>query len=1088
MSELIVQNLGCPKESSAFLPESTLGAKLRPKPAAGNAWTGRAEAIIGFVLVLIAIGSIDAADAQADEVSFSRDVLPVLSDRCFHCHGPDEGNREADLRLDVESAAKEDRGGYAAVQPGDLESSELWNRIVSDDEDAVMPPTDSHRKPLSDKEREAIRQWILDGAHWGKHWSFEKLTRPSVPDTAPHPIDAFVIDKLAENDLQLSPPAAPITQFRRLAFDLTGMSPTTQQMAELPADMNASWMDAEWNRLVDQFLESPHYAERMAMWWLDAARYSDSDGFQQDGTRENWPWRDWVIEQFASNRPFDEFTIEQFAGDLLPNATAEQKLATCFHRNHMTNGEGGRDPEESRIDYVIDRVNTTGTVWLGLTLGCVQCHTHKFDPITHHDYYSLAAYFNSIDEDGRAGMNATPYLEFESPTVDPQVNEFATFVTQWEEAEVTEKQRAVERFEKWLSEFRSNPPSEHSAWHMPPPKLNSSEGTEFEVEADGIVQTHGPTPVQDDYRVVMQIPSDMSRVTGIRIEVFPHPSHVDGRFARDGNGEFTLTSVLAMGRREGSPSESQLDLSHAMADYEADKKRETEWDKKYGGIRETLNDDARDGWTTDGAETISPHVGVYELEQPWQVEPGDQFVVLLRHRSTHGHANIGRFRVSLSSEQGETVRRVDGGSPILELVELLNVERNPEDDEQLVDEKLRQRLLDQYLLADEDYQFASNRLKRARKQLADLKKQSQPRKVMVLKEREKPRDTHVLLRGVWDAKGDVVQPAVLPSVLEWPAEKARTRLDLANWIVDPKNPLTARVAANHMWQLMFGAGLVRTPDDFGLQGELPTHPKLLDWLAVELMENDWNLRHILRLIATSQTYRQSSVATAELLERDPENRLLARAPRFRLPAWMIRDNALRVSGLLDPTVGGPPVYPYQPPGVWAEITMGRFDYQPSLGDRQYRRTLYAFWRRSSAPTFLFDSAQRRVCEVGVRRTNTPLHALTLMNDETMLESSRAIADAIVCPSDSSAETSWESNANALAGRVLSRTLSTPELAALKSVWSRTNQYYSDHLADAIEFCSVGQTGPPGEDVAAETAAWQTTASLILNLDEAMTRE
>jgi hypothetical protein len=1088
MSELIVQNLGCPKVSPVLLRKATSAEASFPIAGLRKSWAGPTKVIVEFVLVLIAIGLLDAATARADEVSFSRDVLPVLSDRCFHCHGPDEGNREADLRLDVEAAAKEDRGGYAAVQPGDLENSELWNRIVSNDEDAVMPPIDSHRKPLSDKEREAIRQWILDGAHWGKHWSFENLTRPSVPDTAPHPIDAFVVDKLSENDLQLSPPAAPITQFRRLAFDLTGMSPTPDQMAELLADIDQSGMDARWNRFVDQFLESPHHAERMAMWWLDAARYSDSDGFQLDETRQNWPWRDWVIEQFASNRPFDQFTIEQFAGDLLPEATAEQKLATCFHRNHMTNGEGGRDPEESRIDYVIDRVNTTGTVWLGLTLGCVQCHTHKFDPITHHDYYSLAAYFNSIDEDGRAGMRAKPYLEYKSPVVDEQASELEAFVKQLEGAEFDAKQLAVNRFEEWLAEFASAPPTEHIVWQTPVPTVSSSEGTEFTIEADQIVQTHGPQTMHDDYRVVMSIPKSMSRVTGVRIEVLPHESHVNGRFTRDGNGEFTLTSVIAMGRREGSPSESQLDLGRAIADYEADKKRETKWDKKYGGIRETLNDDARDGWTTDGAETISPHVGVYELEQPWQVESGDQFVVLLRHRSTHGNANIGRFRVSLSSEQGETVRRVDGGSPILELVEHLNADRNPDDDENLVDKKLRQRLLDQYLLADEDYQFASNRLKLARKQLADLKKQSGPRKVMVLKEREKPRDTHVLLRGVWDAKGDVVQPAVLPSVLEWPAEKARTRLDLANWIVDPQNPLTARVIANHMWQLMFGAGLVRTPGDFGLQGELPTHPKLLDWLAVELIENDWDLRHLLRLIATSQTYRQSSVASSELLELDPENRLLARAPRFRLPAWMIRDNALRVSGLLDPTIGGPPVYPYQPAGVWAEITMGRFDYQPSLGDRQYRRTLYAFWRRSSAPTFLFDSAQRRVCEVGVRRTNTPLHALTLMNDSTMLESSRALADAIVCQSDSAAETSWDSNANELANRVLSRNLSRHELDTLRSVWDRTNQYYSDHLEDAMEFCSIGQTGPPGEDVAAETAAWQTTASLILNLDEAMTRE
>lgn len=1101
MSELIVHDLRSLNDSPIGLIEcadsfetTDLSESHPHPPAESSRFFGNPV----YVILLTSLGWIitslvGVTALQADDVSFSRDVLPVLSDRCFHCHGPDEGNREADLRLDVELAAKEDRGGYAAVQPGDLDNSEIWSRIISDDEDTLMPPPDSHRKPLSENEREAIRQWIAEGAPWGKHWSFEELTRPEVPESDSeesdsNPIDAFVADKLAENELSLSQPADPITQLRRLSFDLTGMSPTPDQIARL-SDATDETREEVWKSVVKECLESPHHAERMAMWWLDAARYSDSDGFQQDGTRENWPWRDWVIDQFANNRPFDEFTIEQFAGDLLPDATAEQKLATCFHRNHMTNGEGGRDPEESRIDYVIDRVNTTGTVWLGLTLGCVQCHTHKFDPITHHDYYSLSAFFNSIDEDGNAGMRAKPYLEFESPKVDPQAEEFATFVEECVKAEVAEKQRAVERFNTWLSEFQSDPPAEHSVWHTPSPKLNSSEGTEFDIQDDRIVQTKGPTPVQDDYRVVMQIPDDMPRVTGVRIEVFPHESHVDGRFSRDGNGEFTLTSVLAMGRRDGSPSESQLEFVRAKADFESDEERKTEWDKRYAKIGKTLNDDARDGWTTEGAEEIQPHVGVYELAEPWDVQPGDRFVVLMRQRSTHGHANIGRFRVSLCSEFGETVRRVDGGSPKAELVQALNKHRDDETvdepDAKPIDDELRKRLLEQFLIADLEYQDASGRLKRAQKQLADLKNQAKPRKVMVLSEREEPRETHVLLRGVWDAKGDVVERAVLPSVLEWPAEKTRTRLDLANWIVDPENPLTARVMANHMWQLMFGAGLVRTPGDFGLQGELPTHPKLLDWLAVELIESDWDLRHLLRLIATSKTYRQSSVITQELLELDPENRLLARAPRFRLPAWMIRDNALRVSGLLDPTVGGPPVYPYQPPGVWAEITMGRFDYQPSLGSRQYRRTIYAFWRRSSAPTFLFDSAQRRVCEVGVRRTNTPLHALTLMNDATMLEASRAFADSLVKQSDAPA---WADQANHLSTQVLSRPLSDDEREALRTVWTRTDDYYGDHVDQAIEFCTVGQMESPDASVAAKTAAWMTTASLILNLDEAMTRE
>ncbi len=1008
---------------------------------------------------------------RADDVSFSRDVLPVLSDRCFHCHGPDDSHREADLRLDLEDAAKADRGDYAAIVPRKLQDSEIWNRIISEDPDELMPPPDSHRKPLTKKEREAIQKWILDGAKWGRHWSFETLTKPDVPDTNAHPIDAFIAERLADEGMHLSAPAAPHTQLRRLTFDLTGQSPTPDDVKAFGDGSNAAWQAA-----IDRLLKSPHYAERMAMWWLDAARYSDSDGFQQDATRQNWPWRDWVIQQFQDNKSFKDFTIEQFAGDLLPNATDDQKLATCFHRNHMTNGEGGRDPEESRIDYVIDRVNTTGTVWLGLTLGCVQCHSHKFDPISQHDYYSMAAFFNSIDEDGKAGLSAKPYLQYKSPAVAERIDEMSAFVEQCQTEEAAERQRAEQRFEGWLQKTLAAKSTDHQVWWTPQPRVVSSDGTLFRVEPDQTVQTHGPNPRQDDYRVILPVKESMGRVTGFRIEVFPHSSHVAERFTRSGNGEFTLTSVRPLGRRQGSPSETQLEIAAVVADLEADSKRKPTWDSRYGPIGKTLNDDARDGWTTEGAEVIEPHVGVYALTEPWEVEPGDQLVIVLRHRSTHGDANIGRFRISLASELGETVRRVDGDSPIAELIRTTEGGGQP-------DSKLRQRLLNQHLLGDETYQQMATRLANAKRQLSELQAEQKPRQVMVLAEKPKPRDTHVLVRGVWDAKGDVVPPSVLPSVLKWPADKAKTRLDLAQWIVDSKNPLTARVVVNHLWQLMFGQGLVRTSEDFGLQGELPTHPKLLDWLAVELIENDWNLQHIIRLIVNSKTYRQSSMTSADLLERDPENRLLARSPRYRLPAWMIHDNALRISGLLNPAVGGPPHKPYQPEGVWAEITMGRFDYQPSLGPSQYRRTVYAFWRRSSAPTFLFDSAQRRVCEVGIRRTNTPLHALTLMNDITMLEASRALADGIPATGPQ-----FEESLQSMAVRVLSRRLTESEVDKLHAVWSHGSNYYKHHVAEAVRYTTVGQQSPASDERAPTTAAWMTVASLLFNLDEAMTRE
>lgn len=1048
--------------------------------------------VVAFFLLVV------VEPAFTDEIFFSRDVLPVLSDRCFHCHGPDEQNREADLRLDLEATAKEDLGGYAAVTPKNLEKSELWQRIISDDEDLRMPPSDSHRTPLTDAERKAIRQWILEGAKWGKHWSLEKLTRPKPPSDQEHPIDAFVKERLSREGLTLSQPASPKTLLRRLSLDLTGMTHSPEEVAQAKVqDKNIELAKEHWQTQIDRLLKSPHHAERMAMWWLDAARYSDSDGYQQDATRNNWPWRDWVIQQFRDNKPFNDFTIEQFAGDLLPDATADQKLATCFHRNHMTNGEGGRDPEQSRIDYVIDRVNTTGTVWLGLTLGCVQCHSHKFDPISQHDYYSLFAFFNSIDEDGKAGGGAKPYLKYESPLVAERVKEFDAFVKICREQDAQQKKAAEVRFNNWLTNFASDRSKGYAVWKTPAPSVSSSDGTQFRVEAEQVIQSHGPQPRQDDYRVSLSVPDGMSRVSGFRLEVFPHESHQAGRFTRSGIGEFTLSSVRVLARRSGSPSETQIEISRATADVERNAKYKSDWDSRYGKVKDTLNDDARDGWSTIGVAAVEKHTAVFEFRDPWKVKPNDQLIIMLRHRSTHGNANIGRFRLSLASERGETVRRVDGGSPIVELASALDKKGDLKSlDLKSLDPKLRKRLLDQFLLDDQLYQQTSQRLAAATRQRNEVNGHRKPRNVMVLSERAKPRTTHVLERGVWDAKGDVVQRAVLPSVLKWPADKTQTRLDLAKWLVDPENPLTARVVVNHLWQLMFGQGLVRTPEDFGLQGQLPTHPKLLDWLAVELIENDWDLQHILRLIATSRTYQQSSDSSAELLERDPENRLLARAPRFRMPAWMIRDNALQVSGLLNPAVGGPPIRPYQPDGVWAEITMGRFDYRPSVGPSQYRRTVYSFWRRSAAPTFLFDSAQRRVCEVGVRRTNTPLHALTLMNDTTMLEASRALADLVVSDEkkfDLAKAADWQNasiqnSIQLLAQRVLSRRMTDQELKEVHAYWFRAFEHYNDHVDAAVRYTTVGQRAPPTRKVASITAAWMTTASLLLNLDEAMTRE
>jgi len=1015
-----------------------------------------------LLLATAACGTI--ATAQ-DKVSFSREVLPILSDRCFHCHGPDPGHRKADLRLDDEAEAKRDRDGFKIIAGGDLTASELWQRLITDDEDEIMPPPDSHRKALSESERDIMRRWIEEGAVWGKHWAFEKPVRPTLSSPGLNPVDYFVRKRLESEGLSPAPPAPAKVQLRRLSFELTGLPPTPDEVRAFAGSADP----AAWEKEVDRLLSSPHYGERLAMWWLDAARYSDTDGFQGDAERTNWPWRDWVVDAFNRNLPFDQFTIEQFAGDLMPDATPDQILATCFHRNHMTNGEGGRDPEESRIDYVIDRINTTGTVWLGLTLGCTQCHTHKFDPVSHEDYYRLFAYFNSIDEDGSAGSKAVPYLDYQSALAPRAVAEMTAHVESLEPLEATARAAAEKRFSSSLADTLTKLPRDYSAWkNATPLSVKSVEGTEFRMENDAIVQATGPHPNQDDYHLTVGSAGLPPRITGWRLEVFPHPDHTGGKLSRGKDGEFILTNVKLLVKRKGESQVRDIEMRGAVADFQREAKV-----RNYGLVKDTLDDDPRNGWTTESGNPKAPHTAVFELKEPLVLAPDEELVFALLHRSTGGDASMGRFRLSLTSEAGETVRSVTT-SPLEEAAQKKDK----------LDEALTKRLLAQYLVDDAEYQVTLDQLNEANRQLAETKKAAGKTKVMVLSERPEPRETHILERGVWDAKGAVVKPGVLPAILPRPDDQSRTRLDLAKWIVDAENPLTARVTVNHLWQLLFGQGLVRSTEDFGLQGELPTHPELLDWLAVELVESGWDLRHLLRLIATSETYRQSSDVSPEQLESDPANRLLARAPRFRLPAWMIRDNALRSSGLLNAALGGPPVKPWQPEGVWEEIFMGRYTYRPSVGPAQYRRTLYAYWRRSSSPTFLFDSAQRRVCEVRMNLTNTPLQALTLLNDTGMLEASRVLADSV----NSERLTEDGEAAQWLAMRILSREFNGAELEVIKRELEKSRNYYRSHPHDARAFTRVGQAATPKEEDAADIAAWMTVVSMMLNLDEGMTHE
>ncbi len=1015
--------------------------------------------LIGFWMPLMGLIS-------ADQVSFSRDVLPILSENCFYCHGPDEDHRKAGLRLDVETSALALVDGEAAVKPGKPKDSLVIKRVFSKDPDEIMPPPDS-LKELSPEEQQTLQQWIAAGAPWGKHWAFEPPTKSEIPISGSHPIDYFIQQRLGLEGWTLAEEAPRHTLLRRLSFDLTGLPPSHAEVNDFERDPSP---DAHF-RQVERLLRSPHHGERMAMWWLDAARYADTDGFQGDATRANWPWRDWVVQAFNENMPFDQFTVEQFAGDLLPDATTEQILATSFHRNHMTNGEGGRDPEESRIDYVIDRVNTVGTIWMGMTVGCAQCHSHKFDPLSHKEYYQLNAYFNNIDEDGRAGSGAKPFLNYKSPLGEAHLKAGERQITQARRQLDHFVKRAQPEFEAWLSLAREEVSNGFTGWHpLKPEQIESVEGSEFVINSGHIVTVKGPNPRQDDYH--LQSKPSLSRVTGIRLEVFSDPSHTKGRYGRGVSGEFILTNVKLLLVKEGSQVLREIPLVKAIADFEA----KPAGGEKYGKVKDTLDDDPRNGWSTRGDELSPSRIAVFALEEPLQLAEDESLDFVMMHRSTLGDANMGRFRVSISDQPGEAVRRFDP-MPLAQLASIVNGEGGA------VTLDLRRQLEQQFLEDHPSYQKEKVRFERMKAHFDELKQAIASQKVMVLGEREKTRETHVLVRGVWDNKGEVVQPGLPAAIRGGASKEAGTRRELAEWLVSRENPLTSRVIVNHLWQLVFGAGLVRTPDDFGLQGEQPTHPDLLDWLAVELMESGWDVRHMLRLMVTSQTYQQSSHVVPDLFERDPYNRLWARASRHRLPSWMLHDAVLKTSGLLNPILGGPSVRPFQPVGIWQDIFMGRFTYRPSPGSARYRRMLYSFWRRTSAPAFLFDQAQRRVCEVRTRLTNTPLQALTLLNDEAILEAAHALSGRFLLEGKNE-----EEGLRLIGQEILCRDLHDQEWAVILAKWKEARKHYSGNPDEARSLLTIGQQIPISSLDAVEHASMMWVANMIFNLDEAITHE
>lgn len=1012
------------------------------------------------------------------KVDFNKEIRPLMSDTCFHCHGFDAKARKGGLRLDErDSALKAGRSGKTAIVPGKPEESEIIKRIFANDENDLMPPPEAH-KTFTPAQKELFRQWVKEGAEFKTHWAFSppaKTAPPTVKNkTWPkNAIDNFILERLEKAGLTPSPAADKITLLRRVSFDLTGIPPTPEEVAAFLDDKAPN----AFEKVVDRLLANPHYGERMAMEWLDYARYADSHGFQTDSSRTMWPWRDWVIKSFNDNKPFDQFTIEQLAGDMLPNATRAQIVATGFNRNHRLNGEGGIIAEEWRIENIIDRVDTTGQTWMGLTLGCARCHDHKYDPISQKDFYSLFAYFNNVPENGtivgasnRSGGDPDPNLEVPTPEQEIELAKLEATVKTLEARVADEGKSLPQLVAAWEPEFRAKLKDQPSAWQpLTPSKVESKGGATFTLKDDGSYLAGGTNPNTDVYTI--EAPLGAGQFSGLLLEALPDASFVEGSLGRASNGNFVLSKIEADLRAPNGDKPKAIAFTKAEADYS----------QKTYEIKYAIAPASSKGWAIDGnlPENRVPRKAMFLPAAPVSVPEGATLTIRLHFDAFTQHS-IGRFRLSTTSLGTALVKLTGGGVPEA-IRQILAIAPEARNDRQKAD-------LLAFYRANVD-----NPVKKVEAELAAAKKASEEfhNKIplmMVMREMDKPRPAYILLRGEYDKKGDEVTAALPAALGTLPAGAPNNRLGLAQWIVDPKNPLTARVWVNRQWEKFFGTGLVKTSENFGSQGEPPSHPELLDWLAAEFVDRKWDMKALQKLIVMSAAYQQSSKVSSQLQERDPENRLIARGPRFRLPAELIRDNALAVSGLLADRIGGPSVRTYMPEGIWDETS--RYGdlrgYKADKGEGLYRRTLYTFWKRTAAPPtmLIFDSPTRESCRIRRSRTNTPLQALSLLNEVTYVEAARALAQKMLREGGTTPEARIAYGFR----RATGRTPDADELKLLKSGLDKRLARYKADSEAAKKLLSVGDSKNDDKLEPAELAAYTVTANVLLNLDEVVTRE
>lgn len=1019
-----------------------------------------------FNLAWSAFGSSESLEP----LNYNRDIRPILSANCFYCHGPDEEHQEADLRLDHLQGATHNLGGYQAIVPGDVEKSEVVKRVFTEDSDDLMPPPESDKK-LTDVEKSLIRRWIKEGANYESHWSFLKPVRPEIPvvdrnESVLQPIDAFVLKRLEKEGLQPSVEASKETLIRRVSLDLTGLPPSPSEVRDFLNDHSSN----AYERVVDRLLQSERYGERMALNWLNAARYADTHGYQNDRERQMWIWRNWVINAYNQNKPFDEFTIEQIAGDMLPNATMDQKIASAFNRNHRINGEGGVIPEEYRVEYVIDRLETTGTIWLGLTVGCARCHSHKFDPISQHEFYSMFSYFNNVPEKGRDGNqgNAEPTLTVPVPGMEIQMALAEEKVETLRDRILKETPTFLQELDQWKRTTRNELiKGNHDGSWIPADvtEIVSTGGVRFKELADGSYLASGKNPANAVYTIILKPTTE--KLTGIRLETLTDSKLTNGGLARSVNGNFVLTGIEIEAQKGESKKVDRIGIASAVADYS----------QNGYPIENSIDGKSNTGWAVFGRPKMKDTTAVFTFQEPLEVTDELMITVRLRHEGSFNQHSIGKFRLSTTSAIKPSL---DAGSGLTtDIMLALKTKQSDLTAEQ------QKEISDYFREIAPSLASTRKELQKAEKSLEQVKRNATTT-VMIMDEMEERRPAFFLNRGQYDQPGEEVFPTIPVSLGKIPNGAPNNRLGFAQWLVSPDNPLPARVTVNRYWQMLFGTGLVKSVDDFGAQGDYPSHPELLDWLATEFIRSGWDVKAMLRMIVTSATYRQSSAVNSEMQSFDPENRLLARGPRFRLSGEMVRDQALYVSGLLESAIGGPSVKPYQPAGLWEEVAYDKkMKYVPGSGEDLYRRSMYTFWKRAVAPPsmILFDASGRERCDVARRATNTPLQALVTLNDIQFVEAARFLAQRIIMeggasPSDR-LQYAWL--------LTLARKPDSFELGTLESSFQHYLAYYQSQPNAAKRLINIGEQSSSGFD-SVELAAYTAIANVILNLDETITRE